>query len=137
MNNTAISEITYHFGDASVPPDYHRSYVITITSKKVRIIVDSYGEILADQTYEITPRQFDDLRASLEKHKIANCSFPDDDGCSGGTNERISCSHKGNEIFSGSVYHCGGKDTGNLGGDITGFADDAKKLVPDLKHLLR
>jgi hypothetical protein len=137
MNSTAISEITYHFGDASVPPDYHRSYRITVTSEKVRIVVNSYGEILADRTYKITPGQFDDLKASLEKHKIANCSLTDDDGCTGGTSERISCADKENEIFSGSVYHCGGKDSGNLDGDITGFADDAKKLVPDLEHLLR
>jgi len=136
MTNTAIQEITYHFGDASVPPKYHRSYTATVTTDKVRIVVDSYGDILADKEYEITSKQFDDIRNSLERNKIINCSLGDDEGCSGGTIERISFSDGKNEIFSGSVYHCGGKDTGNLCGDIAGFADDVKNLVPDLDELL-
>ena len=136
MTNTAIQEITYHFGDASVPPKYHRSYTATVTTDKVRIVVDSYGDILADKEYEITSKQFDDIRNSLERNKIINCTLGDDDCCSGGTIERISLSDKKNEIFSGSVYHCGGKDTGNLCGDIKSFADDVKNLLPNLDKLL-
>ena len=34
------------------------------------------------------------------------------------------------EIFSGTVYHCGGIDSGNLGGDIKSFANDVKNLIP-------
>ena len=136
MINATIQEITYHFGDASIPPEYHRSYTVTVTTDKVRIVVDSYGEILADKEYEITSKQFNDIKNSLERNKIRNCTLGDDEGCSGGTIERISFSDGENEIFSGSVYHCGGKDTGNLCGDITSFADDVKNLVPDLKTLL-
>jgi hypothetical protein len=136
MTNAAIQEITYHFKDASVPPEYHRSYTITVTTDKVRIVVDSYGEILADKRYEITSKQFNDIKNSLEKNKIRNCTLGDDEGCSGGTIERISFSDKKNEIFSGSVYHCGGKDTGNLYVDITSFADAVKNLVPNLDKLL-
>ena len=136
MTNAAIQEITYHFGDASVPPEYHRSYTVTVTTDKVRIVVDSYGEILADKEYEITSKRFKDIRKSLERNRIRNCTLGDDEGCTGGTIERISFSDGENEIFSGTVYHCGGKDTGNLCGNITSFADDVKNLVPDLKKLL-
>jgi hypothetical protein len=136
MTNGAIQEITYHFKDASVPPEYHRSYTITVTTDKARIVVDSYGEILADKQYEITSKQFNDIKNSLEKNKIRNCTLGDDEGCTGGTIERISFSDGENEIFSGSVYHCGGKDTGNLCGDITSFADAVKNLVPNLDKLL-
>jgi len=128
MINAAIQEITYHFGDASVPPKYHRSYTITVTTDKVRIVVDSYGEILADKGYEITSKQFDGIINSLKRNEIRNCTLGDDDGCTGGTIERISFSDGENEIFSGTVYHCGGKDTGNLCGDITRFADDVKNF---------
>ena len=137
MTDTAIKAITYHFGDASVPPAYHRSYAITVTADKVRIVVDSYGEILADETYEITSLQFDDIKRSLERNNIRNCTLVDDEDCTGGTSERITYSDKDNEIFSGSVYHCGGKDTGNLCGDITGFAEDVKNLAPELDKLLQ
>ncbi|MDP6545959.1 MAG: hypothetical protein QGH60_18420 [Phycisphaerae bacterium] len=139
MTDTAITEITYHFGDASVPPEYHRSYSITVTADKVRVVVDSYGEILADETYTIAPSQFDDLKRSLERNNIRNCTLVDDEdeGWTGGTIESITCSDKDNEIFSGSVDHCGEKDTGNLCGDIPCFAEDVKNLVPDLEKLLQ
>ena len=136
MTNATIQEITYHFKDASVPPEYHRSYTITVTTDKLRIVVDSYGEILADKEYEITSKQFNDIKNSLEKNKIRNCTLGDDEGCTGGTIERISFSDGKNKMFSGSVYHCGGKDTGNLCGDITSFADDVKNLVPNFDKLL-
>ena len=135
MTNPAIQEITYHFGDASVPPEYHRSYTVKVTLYKIRIVVDSYGEILAEEGYEITNKQFNDVRNSLERYKIRNCTLGDDEGCSGGTSERISYSDGENEIFSGSVYHCGGEDTGNLCGDITSFAYDVKNLVPNFDEL--
>jgi hypothetical protein len=136
MTITTIQQVTYYFGDASVPPEYHRSYTITVTTHKVRIVVDSYGEILADEGYEITDKQFNDIRNSLKRNKIRNCTLGDDKGCSGGTIERISFSDAENEIFSGSVYHCGGKDTGNLCGDITSFVNDVKNLLPNLDDLL-
>ena len=107
MVNATIQEITYHFGDASLPPEYHRSYTVTVTADRVRIVVDSYGEILTDKGYEITNKQYNDIRDSLKRNKIRNCTLGDDEGCTGGTNERISFSDGENEIFSGSVYHCG------------------------------
>jgi len=137
MVNATIQEITYHFGDASVPPEYHRSYTVTVTTDRIRIVVDSYGEILTNKGYEITNKQFNDIRDSLKRNKIRNCTLTDDEGCTGGTSERISFSDGENEIFSGSVYHCGGKDTGNLCGDIISFAADVKNLVPTLEKLLQ
>ena len=135
MTNTAIQEITYHFGDASVPPEYHRSYTITVSPDKVRVVVDSYGDIIADRSYEVANKQFDKIINSIERNKIRNCTFDDDEGCTGGTLERVSFSYGNNIIFSGSVYHCGGKDTGDLCGDITSFADDVKDLVPNFEKL--
>jgi len=136
VTQTTIKEITYHFGDASVPPKYHRSYTVTVTADSVNIVVDSYGDILADEEYEITTKQFDDIQRSLERNNIRNCTLGSDEGCTGGTSESISYVNNKNEIFSGSVYHCGGNDTGNLCGNIGSFADDVKKLVPNLEKLL-
>ena len=132
----AIKELTYRFQDASVPPEYHRSYTITVTPDKVRIVIDSYGEILADKRYGITEEQFNNVKNSIEKNRIRNCTLGEDEGCSGGTIEIISYSDGESEIFSGSVYHCGGKDTGNLCGDITSFADDVKNLLPNFRELV-
>jgi len=136
MTNKSIKEIKYYFGDASVPPEYHRSYAITVTPDMIRIVVDSYGEILADEKYGITDEQFNDVRNSLKRNEIRNCTLGEDGGCSGGTSEQISYTDGENEIFSGLVYHCGGKDTGNLCGDISSFADNIRNLVPNLDALL-
>jgi len=136
MTNTAIKEITYHFGDASVPPDYHRSYTITVTAGGVRIVVDSYGKILADKAYEITSEQFNAIKRSLARNKIQNCTLDEEEGCTGGTSESISYMDNKKKMFSGSIHHCGGKDTGTLSGDVTRFANDVKQLIPDLEKLL-
>ncbi|MFH1336735.1 MAG: hypothetical protein ABII96_09485 [Candidatus Zixiibacteriota bacterium] len=137
MTKKSIKEIRYDFSDASVPPEHHRSYTITVTPDAVRVVVDSYGDILADRTYGITDKQFSDVRNSLEMNKIRNCTLGEDEGCTGGTSETISCTDGKKEIFSGSVYHCGGKDTGNLCGDISRFAVTVGGLVPDFDALLK
>lgn len=131
-----IQQIKYSFQDASVPPEYHRSYTITVTSDKVRIVVDSYGDILADETRDITNKQFVEIKCSLKENEIKICTLGESEGCTGGTTEKVSCTDGKKEIFSGFVYHCGGKDTGNLGGDITHFAKDVKNLIVNLQELL-
>ena len=132
-----IREITYVFGDAPIPPEYHRSYTITVTADTVRVVIDSYGEVLADEQYEVTEAQFDDLRDSLEANSIRNCTLGDDEDCVGGNREEISYSGEDTELFSGTVYHCGGVDSGDLCGDVAAFADEVKALVPDFEDLLQ
>ena len=46
--------VTYEFHDSSVPPPYHRSYVLTFDRAGARIVVDSYGDVLADRTAPMT-----------------------------------------------------------------------------------
>jgi len=137
MKKRAIHQIIYHYQDASVPPRYHRSYEITISPGLVEITVDSYGDILSEKNYTLSDKQYDNLIHSLNKIEIGKAEFTEDNGCTGGTSETISFFESRDEIISGTVYHCGGKDTGNLKGDIQAFADDVKKLVPDLDKLLQ
>ena len=125
-----IKKIIYQFHDSPVPPQYHRSYVITVTRIKVKIVIDSYGDILADREYEIIEKKFENIVESLRKNGIKNMELGDNEECIGGTSENISYSNEEKEIFSGTVYHCGGIDFGNLGGDIKNFAYDVKKLIP-------
>jgi hypothetical protein len=61
----------------------------------------------------------------------------EEEDCVGGTHETVSYSGGENKVFSGTVYHCGGKDSGDLEGDVKSFADDIRKLVPDLEELLK
>ncbi|UCD88616.1 MAG: hypothetical protein JSW04_09075, partial [Desulfobacterales bacterium] len=109
---------------------------ITIDKDKLKITVDSYGDILAEKEYQITKNQFEGLITSLKENQIKKVELGDDDGCTGGTSESISYSNLSQEIFSGTVYHCGGKNFGNLGGNVKRFAQDISEIVPDVKKLI-
>lgn len=137
ISANTITEIAYYFRDAPVPPAYHRSYSITVALDRVNIVVDSYGDLLAEEGYEISSEQFETVLHSLNRHKITNSALGEDRGCTGGTCETISYSDGEKAIFTGTVYHCGGEDFGDLGGDVKSFADDVKRLVPDLEKLLQ
>lgn len=87
-----VQKIIYQFHDSSVPPKYHRSYVITVICSMVKIVIDSYGEILADREYEITEEQFVNIVESLRKNGIKNMELGGNENCIGGTGESISVS---------------------------------------------
>ncbi len=137
LTKIELEKIVYRFEDSSVPPEYHRSYTITLTPEKVHIIVDSYGNILAEKEYTIRKKQFINIVHSMAVNNIRKQPLGDNEGCTGGTAEILSYWDEGSEIFSASVYHCGSIDSGNLGGNLKSFADDIKKLVPELHKLLR
>jgi hypothetical protein len=136
FRDLGIDEIQYRFHDSSVPPPYHRSYTITIKSDSVHILVDSYGSVISDKTFVISADSLNKLIALLDEAKIRNGKLDDNTGCTGGTSESIKCFSKGNMVFSGSVYHCGGKDSGDLGGEVSIIAEYARNLIPDFEKVL-
>jgi hypothetical protein len=136
LNDESIEKIVYQYMDASVPPEYHRSYVITLTPYIIKIIVDSYGDIIAAKDYEIKKDQYANIVRSFQDNRIRNIKLDEIEDCTGGTGERIICYVGEKELFSGTVYYCGGKIGGNMGGDIKRFADDIRKLIPNLDDLL-
>ena len=48
--------------DASVPPQYHRSVTLTVTREDAHIVIDSYGDVLADERVPTPPAVWDDPR---------------------------------------------------------------------------
>ena len=80
------TEVTYHFHDSSVPPEYHRSYLVTATDGEVHIVVDSYGDVLHDETAILDTATFD---AVLEEIDGLESSRAEDDGCTGGTSSEL------------------------------------------------
>ena len=133
----SVTRIEYRFGDASVPPPHHRSYTITMTPDSLRIVVDSYGKVTAEHHDTGKQAAMDVMIAAIEKYGIqASKSVREARGCTGGTTESISWWEGEKEVFSASVYHCGGDDYGDLCGNVRGFAKELKKLVPQLPELL-
>lgn len=127
----AIDEIVFRFHDASVPPQYHRSYTIVATAKSIRKTVDSYGDVISDESAALTRAEFDALVAALKTHTIkvvpdAAASL----GCSGGTARSLKLLHQGAPILEGRLERCGAKDTGNLAGDLDAFVAELAKRAP-------
>ena len=104
------TRIEYRFGDSSVAPDYHRSYVITITESTKTIAIDSYGDVLLTRQYSNTPSDFQAVKEELSKKGIKTHKEKDSGGCSGGTSETLRL-YKGNvKFFDAYVYHCSGEN---------------------------
>lgn len=117
-----IDKIEYRFQDASVPPEYHRSYTWIIKQGKIQYILDSYGTILKDTTIEISDFKWEQCKTAFLKCGIKNQkSTESNQGCSGGTRVTIRTWLNGKEIFLGSKYICGGRTEGNLAGDTDKF----------------
>ena len=128
----AATRVIYAFGDASVEPQYHRSYIIEATSDSVHVVVDSYGDVLADTTMSLDDGRFQRLLDELEGaglHKVARTG---QEGCSGGTTEELVVLQGEESLFSGRAYHCGGYTYGTIGGDLSAASAAVKELVPNL-----
>lgn len=133
---TGADRIEYHYGDSSVPPPHHRSYVLSITPGQTRIVVDSYGDVLADELVTVEAPAFARIAEALQRAKIRKGRNRNLRGCTGGTSESIVVS--GDTLdFSAHVYHCGGKDGGDLRGDPTIVKDAIFLEVPALQAALQ
>ena len=130
-----ITKIVYRYDDSSVPPKYHRSYKIEANDNKISIVVDSYGQILAQEEFPITANQFSELVVYLNEKRVHNTKNTESMGCTGGTGENIVFSAGAKVVFKGYVYHCGGKDYGDMVGEIEGFATKIKSFIPKFEKL--
>jgi hypothetical protein len=131
FSQSGIDEIRYSYYDSSVPPDFHRSYTITVTATSVAIIVDSYGKIISDKKYDGSPEQFNKLISLMDAGKIKNVKMKKESGCTGGTGEGITCLKSGETIFSGKAFYCGGKTSGDLGGKLDDLRSALIALIPE------
>ncbi|OPL17711.1 MAG: hypothetical protein AVO35_08585 [Candidatus Aegiribacteria sp. MLS_C] len=137
MDAHRITSIVYEYTDSPVPPRYHRSYAITVDRDSVRIVVDSYGEVLASGNYSTGTETFEEVCAALAEAGLSVGSERENDGCTGGTTETVTVRNAEGVVMEGWVYHCGGGDYGTLRGNAGHLAAAVKALIPDLEELLR
>ena len=125
-------EIIYSFQDASVPPEYHRSYSIILSDKNYRFVVDSYGETIKDTTIVLLNqnKKIKQTLKAFKKAQIKNVKrSKTDNGCSGGNGEAIKIIKEGTVFFKGSNYYCGGQTDGDLSGATKLFLKELKKEI--------
>lgn len=117
-----FNKIEYHFQDASVPPEYHRSYSWIITETSIHYISDSYGRILKDTTQQISLEKWEKCKTAFLNCGIKNVKRKEiEKGCTGGTSVSIYTWLDNTENFSGTISKCGGENEGNLTGDTDKF----------------
>jgi|CXWK01.1.fsa_nt_gi hypothetical protein len=82
----ATTEVVLHFHDSSVPPPYHRSYVLTVSDGQVHAVVDSYGDVLHDVTEPVPRAEWVAFLDGLDD-ELATMPDPEqsDEACTGGT----------------------------------------------------
>jgi len=100
-------KVVYAFYDASVAPEYHRSFSLSATKDTATIAVYTYGETLLEEKYAVTEEQFkqaiDDLREMGIKSKKAD---EDAAPCDGGTSESLKLYAGDQLLFNGFQDHC-------------------------------
>lgn len=126
----AHATVTYAFRDSSMPPPHHRSFVITVDRNAARIVVDSYGTVLADRTAPMPPgiwQQMSDTIADLDGIVIEE----PEQGCTGGTGFALSVSD-GGLALEGSA--CGGANS-NAEQRVADWIRPARSLFPPMDQL--
>jgi hypothetical protein len=130
-----VSSIQYSFHDSSVAPEYHRSYDITVTPADVHVIVDSYGDKLADETYEVAAEQFNELIEIINAAELISGSLESEPGCTGGTSETLIINEVSQQVYKASIDNCGGTTIPTEMGDFKNVINTINSLIPNLAEL--
>lgn len=97
-----VSVVEFRYLDSSVPPQYHRSWTLTIEPDQVHVVVDSYGTVLADVHRPLPEGLWSKLGP------VPESSFTADAGCTGGT-ARVVRITEGGDTREAVVESCGGQ----------------------------
>ena len=127
-------QIIFIYEDASVPPDDHRSYTITVSPDQLFFEVDSYGELIREDSVSITKNKWNQIRQAFVDSQIHNIAEKENpEGCTGGSGNQVYVRMGFKSLLSGNIYRCGGFNEGNLSGDLDGFE---KAIRQDLRSSL-
>ncbi|NOQ72778.1 MAG: hypothetical protein GQ574_12280 [Crocinitomix sp.] len=127
--------IHYSFRDSSVPPRYHRSYDITITSTNAHIVVKSYGNKLADENYGVKKEDFNNLIEIINEAELVSGSVDAEPGCTGGTGESLIMKEEKIQVYKGTIDNCGGTTIPSSLGKIEKVVEAIKAFIPNLAEL--
>lgn len=125
--------ITYEFTDSSVPPPYHRSFVLTVSETSARIVVDSYGDVLADESASVPSATWDALATSYRDLGGIVIVEPEQ-GCTGGTNFAVTVTVGDAVLRDLSGYVCGGANA-EADVQVRKWIAPARALFPPMSEL--
>ncbi len=81
--DAAHAQLTYHYQDSSVPPEYHRSYTLELTGADDgahgELVVDSYGDELHRVDVDVEPDVWEAAVTDLAALDLSSSGT--EDGC--------------------------------------------------------
>jgi hypothetical protein len=125
--------VTYEFVDSSVPPPFHRSFVLVFDRAQARIVVESYGEVLADRT---APMKADTWNLVAERFPELGelVSTQPADVCTGSTGFAATVIADGTVRFKIQGLACG--EANSAAADrLAGWVDPVRSLFPPMSEL--
>jgi hypothetical protein len=125
--------VTYDLRDSSVPPQFHRSVALTVTKGTSRIVIDSYGDVLADRTVPTPSAVWSALGSSLDEVERLRPS-PPPQGCTGGTGRSVTVVTGPRTLVDVTAEFCGGSNPG-LDEAMDAWVAPARMLFPPAQSL--
>lgn len=123
--------VTYAFTDASVPPQYHRSVLLTVTRDTTAIVVDSYGDVLAEESAPTPP----DVWSALDPEALAGLAVePGEQGCTGGTFTSLEVVDGADRLVDLQADNCAGRNEATVAA-INDWIAPARALFPPTDEL--
>ncbi len=126
--NMKFDKIEYHFGDASTPPMYHRSYTINLNSKEGKVAVNVYGTVIAEDTFKVDSKDWEELQKMSKKLDKPGTSYAE--GATGTKSYQIN-------LINGdsSIYKLSWDSMNKMSEDTEKFKEKAIGLVKNLDKL--
>ncbi|WP_156393624.1 MULTISPECIES: hypothetical protein [unclassified Nocardioides] len=132
----AATTVHVHFTDSSVPPEDHRSWDLTLDQDTVHLVVDSYGDVLADETVEISAGRWKDFVADLDD-AVDELGEPEDveEGCTGGTAMSLEVQDAGSASTSMDLDNCASDTNRAISDEIEELVEPFTSMVGLAGHL--
>ena len=126
-----VTKVVYCHHDASVAPDYYRSYKVTVTESNIEVAVSNYSETLLTKQFPMTAADFKRFVGKLQdtgvkkvKEKVSAAT-----GC---TSESLEL-YKGSAPFFSGYKTCGGGNLKLARGRLSTLIEEC---VPGLEELV-
>lgn len=130
----SISIFINRYHDSSLPTEFHRSYVISMTPKKFSILISYYINILPNKSLLLIKTEYQSFTKALLELDIKNREEVKSNGCAGGTSYELNTYIYKNYAVKGYIHYCGGESFGNLEGDVAKAVELFKAIVPNLNN---
>lgn len=134
-----VSLIEYSYEDVPLEAALNRNYSIQVYPDTISYVVDSYGDILNADSFQLDDKNFETIFTSLKDNGISRRNLESDElrDCVGGTRDKIKIKNVSNEIILDvSNYNCEGEVEGELAGDLDPFVNLLISYIPGFNVML-